>query len=708
MHNPQRVLLKTVAFTFLCLIFLYPATAGHAATYNVGNGDVAGLIAAITAANSSPAPNTINLASGGAYILTTSVDGQDGLPGISNSMTINGNGATIQRSGAVGTPDFRIFFVATGGTVTLSRLTISNGKGDNDFRGGGIYNFAGTLNVNDCTLSGNSSNFGGAIQNFQGGVLNVNNSVISGNTTSQTSGGGGTGGGIYSYQGAVNVSHSTISNNSAAGGGGILVYQATLSIRDSNISLNAVGTGVGGGLYAIESASSVTGSTISGNSAGFGGGIYKPGGTMSVVNTTISGNSATNNGGGIYHPAGTFNLTNDTISGNTAATGGGVFNENDTITLRNSLIALNTASTARPDFAFSATSLGHNIIGNVTGSTIAPQAGDQFGVTPTQLELGPLSNNGGPTQTIPLLCGSVAIDAGDDAVLDPPLSLTTDQRGYPRKSGAQVDIGAYELVTTCGQTVGPQGPTGPQGPAGPQGVQGPKGDKGDTGAAGPTGPQGAKGDKGDTGATGSQGPAGPQGAKGDKGDTGANGSQGATGPAGPQGEQGAKGDTGATGPQGATGATGTAGPQGVKGDTGNTGATGPQGEPGATGSPGPQGSPGATGPTGPQGPAGPTGPQGPQGIPGLSGLQYITGIPLTLIRQETGTAIATCPAGLRVISGGYNTTVPAGSQADASDIQIFSSMFSGLTGWSVKAKNSAHPNEASLILTVYAICAAVQ
>jgi hypothetical protein len=131
----------------------------------------------------------------------------------------------------------------------------------------------------------------------------------------------------------------------------------------------------------------------------------------------------------------------------------------------------------------------------------------------------------------------------------------------------------------------------------------------------------------------------------------------------------------------------------VKGDTGNTGATGPQG------------SPGATGPTGPQGPAGP---QGPQGIPGLSGLQYITGIPLTLIRQETGTAIATCPAGLRVISGGYNTTLPDGSKADASDIQIFSSMFSGLTGWSVKAKNSAHPNDASLILTVYAICAAVQ
>ena len=88
-------------------------------------------------------------------------------------------------------------------------------------------------------------------------------------------------------------------------------------------------------------------------------------------------------------------------------------------------------------------------------------------------------------------------------------------------------------------------------------------------------------------------------------------------------------------------------------------------------------------------------------------MQYITGIPLTLIKQETGTAIATCPAGLNVLSGGYNTTVPTGSQAEASDIQTFSSVFSGLTGWSASAKNNARLNSASLILTVYAICGIV-
>src|SRR5437870_7323848 len=102
MHNPQRGLLKAIAFTFLFFIFLCPAVT-QAATYNVANGDVAGLIAAIAAinaANASPDPNTntINLASGGAYTLT------DGPPPLNNSMTINCYGGTIPPRGAIGTP----------------------------------------------------------------------------------------------------------------------------------------------------------------------------------------------------------------------------------------------------------------------------------------------------------------------------------------------------------------------------------------------------------------------------------------------------------------------------------------------------------------------------------------------------------------------------------------------------------------------------
>ena len=65
--------------------------------------------------------------------------------------------------------------------------------------------------------------------------------------------------------------------------------------------------------------------------------------------------------------------------------------------------------------------------------------------------LGELKDNGGPTQTMALLPGSPAIDAGNNALaLDASGNpLTTDQRGagYARISGSAVDIGAFEYQT---------------------------------------------------------------------------------------------------------------------------------------------------------------------------------------------------------------------------------------------------------------------
>lgn len=94
------------------------------------------------------------------------------------------------------------------------------------------------------------------------------------------------------------------------------------------------------------------------------------------------------------------------------------------------------------------TSLGFNLIGVTDGSSGFTNGvnGDLVGSSSAPLNplLGPLANNGGPTPTMALLHGSPALDAGDDALLGPPYNLTTDQRGFPRKSGAHVDIGAFE------------------------------------------------------------------------------------------------------------------------------------------------------------------------------------------------------------------------------------------------------------------------
>jgi hypothetical protein len=61
------------------------------------------------------------------YVLTgvdNKADGANGLPVIKKALTIVGNGDTIERSTASGTPDFRLFDVANAASLTLQNLTL--------------------------------------------------------------------------------------------------------------------------------------------------------------------------------------------------------------------------------------------------------------------------------------------------------------------------------------------------------------------------------------------------------------------------------------------------------------------------------------------------------------------------------------------------------------------------------------------------------
>ena len=59
------------------------------------------------------------------------------------------------------------------------------------------------------------------------------------------------------------------------------------------------------------------------------------------------------------------------------------------------------------------------------------------------LNLAPLGNYGGPTQTLPPLPGSPAIGAGSVAAN----TFATDQRGYARTQNGLIDLGAVQLPT---------------------------------------------------------------------------------------------------------------------------------------------------------------------------------------------------------------------------------------------------------------------
>jgi len=145
-------------------------------------------------------------------------------------------------------------------------------------------------------------------------------------------------------------------------------------------------------------------------------------------------------GGGIYN-IGTLKINNSTVSGNRSDNGGGIFSsDGGTATLQNGIVANNSGGNCSGTM----TSNGYNLSSDSTCSFNS--TGDLNNTDP---KLGQLGNYGGPTQTIPLLSGSPAIDAGNPSGCTDGNGhlLKTDQRGKPRpdkedKSGC--DMGAYE------------------------------------------------------------------------------------------------------------------------------------------------------------------------------------------------------------------------------------------------------------------------
>ena len=260
----------------------------------------------------------------------------------------------------------------------------------------------------------------------------------------------GQGGGILAGDGdevfltrAVVVDNETIGSGRDGGGihtGGIL------ELVDSAVVGNRA-SGDGGGIASNGSDTvKVKRSTISGNRAGLdgssgdGGGIYVSGsGGANVETSTLAGNKAlgpSGDGGGFY-TAKPSQLTNVTITDNESGDQGAATNGED-ILAHSVLIAGNRAGETFPgrfNCGHQLDSAGVNLEDRdgcgLDHPTDKPGAGDA--------KLGPLASNGGPTQTVALLPGSPAIDAG--------LTLGcfgTDQRGVARPQRDRCDIGAFE------------------------------------------------------------------------------------------------------------------------------------------------------------------------------------------------------------------------------------------------------------------------
>jgi hypothetical protein len=356
--------------------------------------------------------------------------------------------------------------IYNGGTLTVTNSTIDDNSSSN---GGGIY-YEGTLTVASSSIYNNRGGYGGGINGS--GALTVTNTSIYDNSAGFGAGmicgsgpvtvanssiydnsapyDSGNGGGIYNV-GTMTVTNSTIDNNSAWVGGGIY-NPGTLTINNSTIADNSAGSFGGGGIDNWGTLT-INNSTIADNSAtNWGGGIDTWSGVLTVINSTIADNSAGSLGGGLDNRGGVLTVINSTIADNSAGTGGGLWANGLTTRLDNTLIALNTnGDVTLGNVGTVSSSSAYNLIGTGgSGGLVNGVNGNQVGVTDAGLDPNGLQFNGGPTQTIALVTGSPAIDAGSNALAVYPTTgqlLTTDQRGtgFPRIANGSVDIGAYEV-----------------------------------------------------------------------------------------------------------------------------------------------------------------------------------------------------------------------------------------------------------------------
>jgi hypothetical protein len=313
-----------------------------------------------------------------------------------------------------------------GGQQTASGidgLTITGGgPTDSDPKGGGVLvDGNATVGITDTAITGNRAGGprsdgtelgggnGGGVDVEADGTLSLLRSTVSGNIAGDPAAAtttDGAGAGIYAA-GTVTLSDSTIAENRSdyRGGGIFVVPGADVSLESSTLDANAAGADwSGGNLYLDDGSGGSAGGSTTTTQSPLGGLL---GASTQPIDPSDDGEAR--------------------------------------VSVENSIIAdgvaglLPDCATGDPQ-ATDIRSLGHNLSSGNTCDLVGD--GD---VQTTSPALGPLRDNGGPTDTLAPAAGSPAIDAGLDSSCP-----ATDQRGVRRPQGAHCDIGAVEFGASPG------------------------------------------------------------------------------------------------------------------------------------------------------------------------------------------------------------------------------------------------------------------
>ena len=357
----------------------------------------------------------------------------------------------------------------------MNNLTLADAGPDSDNcgtdSGGAIRQLDANLEVAASVFTGNSGGYGASVYVGEDVTANISGSTFVANVANDECDGPA----VYgSASGDVTITTSTFDRNIAPDEGGAVWLcgnaGTNMAITNSTFTRNEA-----------------TGTAPSGQSVG-GGAIIAfqceqgPGSHVLVANTTITGNTAVGQGGAIlfYSQNADASLTilQSTITDNTAGFYGGGISlygvAEFPVTITGTILTGNTVTGSAPLAAgeddeqqvggAKTTEVGalaagpsdlwseipelptgdNNVVGTLEGATTLTGAGNQLGVTDPLL--GPLADNGGPTQTRAILDGSPALNNGPDPVPDFP-GNEFDQRGdgFLRVVFGRVDVGAYEV-----------------------------------------------------------------------------------------------------------------------------------------------------------------------------------------------------------------------------------------------------------------------
>jgi predicted outer membrane repeat protein len=262
---------------------------------------------------------TLSLAAKCTYVLTHA------LPTVAESLSITGNGATLERSRALGTPAFTILTVKAG-TASISDLSFLNGERAITVTG------TGQLAVTGGTFAGNHATYGGAIfSNNPGYAPTLTEVTFTGNTATNA------GGAIYDYNAGASatIDQCTFTGNSAGSTAGAF-FEYGIGFGQIINSVFRANTAKNGGAMALSEDEELllSGVVIEGNKAtDDGGGIYSVPGSAGFYAeiSTISRNKAGRQGGGIYSGAMPAELVDSKVTDNTAAEGGGIYDGHDAL-----------------------------------------------------------------------------------------------------------------------------------------------------------------------------------------------------------------------------------------------------------------------------------------------------------------------------------------------------------------------------------------